>query len=187
MLSPSPRPSATKTVVAADHGPASAETCDAVDLVNDPPAYTRPDCAMTLREGLAEHYRRNSALLDPVGMQEPMATFFRRHDCVHVIFGLTTRLQDEVLADACTVFGVDISTWQYARALRTPEVQALLKSVPVGAVVIASVLALPRVWRAFWLSRQQTKAWRWAVDDDTLDTPIDALRQQHGIRLVERL
>ena len=153
-------------------------------LLLSPPSYTDQDCALTLRGGLAEHCRRNSALLDPQAMQEPMATFFLRHDCVHVTFGLTTRLEDEVMAYAVTIFGVDISTRQYAKALAAPEVMALLKGIKVWDFAKASLRALPRVWRAFWTSRRQTRQWSWAVDDVTLDTPINALRQAHGIRVV---
>lgn len=173
-----------QTGVAQHQSAMAAVDDEAAALLHDPPSYAAQDCALTLREGLAEHYRRNSALLDPQEMQEPMATFFLRHDCVHVVYGLTTRLEDEVMADSVTIFGVDISTRQYAKALAAPEVMALLKGISVWDFAKASLKALPRLWRAFWASRKQRKPWRWAVDDETLDTPINALRQAHGITVV---
>ena len=156
---------------------------DAVDVNKPPPPYVAQECALTLREGLEAHYAANPGLFDPETLEEPAKSLFFRHDCVHVMFGLTTALEDETLADSWTFFAVDIPILRYAKYLSTPEVKKLITSLPISAFIVPVFRALPRVWRAFWRSRRMTP-WHWEVNDDDLDTPIRELRARHGIQVV---
>ena len=77
--------------------------------------YQLPDATMTLREGLAEYYRVNPGLSDPVEINDPKSAFyFRNHDSTHVVFGTHTGELHEGINDLWTIFGVDIRLRDYA-------------------------------------------------------------------------
>ena len=62
--------------------------------------YQEQRCSLTLGAALEEYFRGHPGLLREQEMDPESAALFRSHDVCHVVFGLDTRLQDEVLADA---------------------------------------------------------------------------------------
>ena len=147
------------------------------------PSYTRPDCTLTLREALAEHREKNPGLIDPADCEPDMAAFFESHDAVHVVFGLTTQLGDEAMADTWTLLRVSIKNRDYVEYLRSSTLQELLKSISMKQFFVESLRALPRMFKAMLVSRK-VKTWPWQVPADHYDMSLLELRKRYGIELV---
>jgi hypothetical protein len=84
-------------------------------------SYQAQDCAMTLRQGLAEYYGANSGLFDTSqASSDKLGAYLRNHDVTHVVFGTTTVMADEMLQDMWTFLAVDVgnsvrrNAWQSA-------------------------------------------------------------------------
>ena len=93
--------------------------------------YQRTDAKMTLREGLAEYYRANPGLSDPIRIKDPAsATYFHNHNHNHdtrnMVFGTHTGQLHEGINDLLTIFGVDFSFRNFAGGFfATDDCQAL--------------------------------------------------------------
>lgn len=154
-----------------------------------PPAcgYQLPDCSATLRSGLAEYRSANfgEGFFEESDLPPASAELFHNHDIVHVVFGLSTQLRHEVLADSWTFFGVDIHWRDYANYLRQPEAQKALEQVGWLRALWIAVLTIPAVVRAYRHSRKMTKRWPWAEHDAYLDVPLVELRREFGIQIID--
>jgi hypothetical protein len=133
--------------------------------------YLQQDCPLTLREGLREYYAANPTLVDPETASDDGASFFRRHDACHVIFGTTTGLADEALTDVWTILGSDVTLSQYAEFTKINETRELLREIGFGGFAKASLYALPHV----------PAVWRHA--HRMLDQSIAELRREYGIEV----
>lgn len=118
--------------------------------------YASQASSQTLREGLAEYYEHNPALLDPAQMDPQAARLFRQHDAAHVVFGCDTSLRGEALIDTWTIFGSTIG----------------LRGC-LGDVV-----------RVIWRSQRLRQKWTWRGYDAQLDQPLAEIRERFGIRIV---
>lgn len=155
--------------------------------------YQDADTTQTLREGLAEYRAANPALFDPDQMSQQaelgqLGRFFACHDACHVLFGLSTSLPDEALADTWTLFGTDVQwreLWTYFRSDAQKQFfKDFLGEVGYWTLIVGSIRALPRAMRAVWRSRKMTR--KWALHDwaEHLDTPLNELRAHYNISLV---
>ena len=153
-----------------------------------PCRYQDEKCTMTLQEGYDEYIAANAGdgFYDEATLGNQSGELFRNHDLVHVLFGLDTRLEHEVLADMWTFFAVDISAWRYINYLRSiPEVgDSVQQAGGVWNMVKVSVAALPKVWRAYRNSRRMTKEWPWRDHDVYRQRPLVELREEFGVTLV---
>ena len=86
--------------------------------------YQDPECALTLREGIAEYrsYLRHigrKAMVDSEGSR-----LILEHDATHVIFGMDTSLEQEAGLDTWLLFGCQFQ-WRYVRGYaQLPEIKA---------------------------------------------------------------
>lgn len=155
--------------------------------------YQDPASTQTLREGLAEYRAANPGLFDPEDLAGDeslgqLGPFFAAHDACHVLFGLSTSLVDESLADTWTLWGTDVrlrELWSYLRSDEQKQFfRTFMREVGYGKLLRGSLVAIPRMLRVFWRARGMTRKWalhQWA---DHLDEPLVQLRREHGIRLV---
>lgn len=138
--------------------------------------------AQTLREGMAEFAAAHPDLLAP---DEPeLARFFYAHDACHVLFGLTTFLDDEALADVWTMLATDIPVRRYFDYLKYPELRALVVDIGVGKALWGALRAAPRMWRAWRISRRMRERWPFLGYGQHMDTPLAELRARFGVRVV---
>jgi ubiquinone biosynthesis protein Coq4 len=146
--------------------------------------YASQASSQTLREGLAEYYEHNPALLDPAQMDPQAAQLFRQHDAAHVVFGCDTSLRGETLIDTWTIFGSTIGLRGYLAYLKLPQVNQLFAQA--GARRIASELlrCLGDVLRVIWRSQRLRQKWAWRGYDAHLDQPLAEIRERFGIRVV---
>lgn len=146
------------------------------------PSYTEADCPLTLAEGLAEFSAANPALLPP-GDGE-LREFIRAHDSCHVLFGLTTSLEDEAVADIYTIFGSNVTLRRYASYLKHPEITGLIQAVGWREMFVGTLRAIPRIFRAIRRARRMSAPWPFFDYARFLDEPLAALRRRYNIALV---
>lgn len=155
--------------------------------------YQDADSTQTLREGLAEYRAANPGLFDPEQLQSQqelgeLGRFFAGHDACHVLFGLSTSLADETLADTWTFFGTDVQwreLWSYFRSDEQKKFfKDFLGEIGYWTLISSSIRALPRVARAIWRTRKMTHKWSLHGWAEHLDVPLVELRARYNISLV---
>lgn len=148
--------------------------------------YQEQDSPQTLSEALAEYYAANVGIVTrPADLSPESASLFRSHDYCHVIFGLGTTLGDETLADTRTLFSCDVGMQRYAAYLATDEqAKALFRELGYSRAIWATVLSLPRIFRAAVKSWRMPKRWPWSPPDAYLNRSLAELRREFGIHVI---
>ncbi len=147
--------------------------------------YLDPQCTLTLAEGLAEFESAQEGLI-PIDEASEVGRLTKAHDCCHVLFGLTTEIEDEVLADTWTIFGSTVTLREYMRFLQHDEYKELVKDIGAWAMIRGSARSLPDVVRVIRRSRRMREKWPFFEYARFLDTPLVELRRRFGIELVQR-
>jgi hypothetical protein len=146
--------------------------------------YVSQTSHQTLREGLAEYYERNPALLDPAHMTPEAAKLFRQHDAAHVVFGCDTSLRGETLIDTWTIFGSTLGLRGYLAYLRLPQVNQLFAEAGFLGITRELLGSLGDVLRVAFRGARLRRKWVWQAYAEQLDHPLIEIREQHGIRVV---
>lgn len=146
------------------------------------PHYLEPDCRLTLAEGLAEFAAANPGLIPPTDPE--LRELVLAHDSCHVLFGLTTSVEDEALADTWTLVGSTVTLKQYAQYLKRPEFTGIVKQIGLWNIIFGSLRALPRIFRAIRRARRMTARWPFFDYARFLDVPVVELRRRFGVQLV---
>jgi hypothetical protein len=143
------------------------------------PRYLDPECPLTLAEGLAEFAGANPGLIpaDDPALRE----LVRAHDSCHVLFGLTTSIEDEALADTWTLLGSTVTIRQYSAYLKHEQFTKLFGEIGAWRLIRGVLRALPRIARALVRSRRMTAKWPFFEYAEFLDTPIAALRRRFNV------
>jgi hypothetical protein len=149
-------------------------------------AYQEQDSPQTLSEGLEEYYRANLGVVTrPRDLPPKSAALFRSHDMGHVIFGLTTSLEDEAMADTRILTSTDAGIVRYSRYVTTdPLAKAIFKQIGVARVVLYTLRAAPRLARAVWESFYMTKRWPFEPPESFQTRSLADLRREFGIRII---
>ncbi len=149
-------------------------------------AYQVEDSALTLAEGLEEYYAANVGIVTrPRDLPRESARLFRSHDICHVIFGLNTSLSDEALADVRTLLSCDVGFRRYSAYLaQDKQARALFKEFGYLKGVWVTLLAVPRILRAVFVSWQMTTKWPWEPPEEFQRRSLYELRVEYGIRVV---
>ena len=138
----------------------------------------------TLREGIAEYYSANPALLDPAGMEPVARQLFRQHDAGHVIFGCDTSLRGETLIDTWTILGSTAGIKGYIEYYRHPQIYQIFSDVGYLRMTVVFLRCLPEVFKVWRHCRRLTKRWPWKHYDSMLDESLDDLRSRFNIQVV---
>lgn len=147
--------------------------------------YQQQHCAMTLREGIDE-YRAYLAAIDRKVMQDAAGSrLLLEHDATHVLFGMDTSLEQEAGLDSWLFFGCQWRLSYIREYGKLPEIKALYRAL----IKEFGWRGLPRLywktlklkWRVFVRSRSMLKKWPYQFPDPWLDRPIDELRREHGL------
>ncbi len=155
--------------------------------------YMEQNCSLSLLEGLDEFYQVNPQLTRRTGTGV-MDSFMTNHDTVHVVFGLSTDIEDEMLADCAAFFCCDIGVRRYVSYLKPIyEDDTLLSEVMNDEKIKKSgafgliwklVKTLPKVVRLFWYSRKMKQKWPWDGHQDLGGLSLAEIRQNFRIHLV---
>jgi hypothetical protein len=148
--------------------------------------YQRQRSAQTLAEGLNEYYAVNESIISrPSDLPPESAALFRSHDLCHVIFGLSTSLGDETMADARTMLSCDVGLARYAAYLRTDaQAKALFAKIGIVNSVWITFAAVPRIVRALFEMGHVRRRWPWNPPEDHLSRSLAELRDEYGIRVI---
>jgi len=148
--------------------------------------YQEQDSAQTLAEGLEEYYAANTGIATrPRDLPPESVALFVGHDTGHVIFGLTTSLTDEAMADTRILLSTDAGFWRYSRYITADkQAKAIFKQVGYGKVAFYSLLALPRILRAVWEALRTRKRWPWEPPPSFQTRSLAELRREYRIRIV---
>lgn len=148
--------------------------------------YQKQDSPLTLSEGLSEYYAANlGRVTRPADLPPESAALFKNHDMCHVIFGLSTTLADETLADTRTVFSCDVGWRRYTDYLRTdPQAKAILADLGWLRATAITLACLPRIARAGLEALRMKKRWPWVPPDAYARRTLADLRAEYGIRVI---
>ena len=147
--------------------------------------YQQQNTSITLQEGLDEYYQRNQNLISPGNCDSSEVTkLFQRHDIIHVLFGCSTSLHDETLADTWTIFGSTIKLREYFGYLNYSETTDILKQVKVSSMIRETLTAIPDVLKVIGRCRKMPKKWNWANYEAYLNHPLKDLREEYGIQVL---
>lgn len=148
--------------------------------------YQRENSALTLAEGLEEYYASYADhVLRPTDLAPESSALFRSHDMCHVIFGLGTSLDDEVIADMRTLVSCDVGLRRYVAYLAQDEhVRALFRETGYFKSLWATVLATPRICRALVEAWRMKKRWPWVPPESFHSRTLRDLRREFGIRVI---
>lgn len=150
--------------------------------ISSRPRYLDPDCPLTLAEGLAEFSTANPGLIPAADPR--LRDLVCAHDSCHVLFALTTSLEDEAVADTWTIFGSTVTLRRYLEYLKQPEFVGAFKDIGWWTVLKGTLRAVPRVLRAIWRTRAMTAKWPFFDYAQHLDTPLGELRRRFNVRPV---
>ncbi len=147
--------------------------------------YQEQDSPMTLREGLAEYYRKNLNVTPPADASENGARFFASHDVAHVVFGTTTRILDEAVTDLWQAWGLDISWREYMhQGLAAPEVREVFREFGIRELLRSTAMLIGYIPKVRRRTRNMTKPWQWTGFERHLDRPLGEIRREFGIEVL---
>ena len=147
-------------------------------------AYQRQDSALTLADGLAVYHDAYPQLITPPANEPGLRDFLSAHDRCHILFGLTTSIRDEAMADTWTLFGSDVAWREYSHYLKHPLVNNILAEVGYWTTLRESARSLRSISSAWKHARRQTAKWPFWNNEIYLGEPICDLRRKFGIALV---
>lgn len=153
--------------------------------------FLKASSTLTLRAGLDELYREAPEV---ARVSKEKGKPFRDHDLTHVIFGCDTSIDGELLLKPWILHGTDINFDELREYATDPEVKRLNKEATallgghVKALALGVFYYLP-LYFWVWIRYVRGMAKKWPhsrVSEAMLDTPLNELRQEYGIRLYSR-
>lgn len=128
-----------------------------------PTEYTLKTSQQTLREGIAEYYQRNPHVTDPATQSDDFAKVLASHDALHVIYGLTTDMYDELKLLVLSWWTSECTFGEYLKMKNTPAVDVMyddmIKEKGTLWLYTRILRTLPKLLVELPLLRLQTKDW----------------------------
>ena len=153
--------------------------------------FLKASSTLTLRAGLDELYREAPEVAEVARVSKEKGKPFRDHDLTHVIFGCDTSIDGELLLKPWILHGTDITFDELRQYATNPEVKRLKKEATallggdVKALALGVFYYLP-LYYWVWIRyvRGLVKKWPHSqASEAMLDTPLNEVRQEYGIRL----
>lgn len=146
-------------------------------------SYRDASCRLSLAQAVEQFYAGQPRLARPASAGADREVL-GSHDAVHVMFGLGTRLRDEMAADLAAVLATDVGLRRYAGCLAaSPEARAQTRDAlthPLG-LLLATVGVVPVGVRLVWRAARRRPRWPWQVPAVLLDRPLRELRVRYAI------
>ncbi|MDA7585001.1 hypothetical protein N9C27_02140 [Luminiphilus sp.] len=147
--------------------------------------YQQQDCAMTLREGIAEYRAYLTAIERKIMVDSSESRLLLEHDATHVIFGMDTTLEQEAGLDTWLLWGCQWRLSYIRKYGKLPEIKALYRAFvkELGWTLFPRLMWRTRKlkWRVIKRSRSMSKKWPYQFPAAWLDRSINELRQEHGV------
>ncbi len=152
--------------------------------------YQNQDCDLTLREGIKvyEDYLTDSGKVSLKELNK-QSTLIRDHDATHVVFGLDTSLEEEVILDSWIFFGCSYKFSYLASYRKLPDLKESTKKLfkEIGIIGFFKIYknVIPAILKiAFKNSRKMKKRWPFKLPEDLLNKKISSLREEFGIQIL---
>ena len=152
------------------------------------PKYTEQNCSMTLKEGLEEYYNSNPREVKEFSEKIP---FLVNHDITHVIFGLSTSIEEESLLDTWTFRGTDITWKQIYKYTFDKNLRNLTKVIVKDQggwlkVIRVVIKCIPQKLKIhFNRIPQMKKKWPYSnISEDMMLEKINDIRNEYGIKVI---
>lgn len=141
----------------------------------------------TLREELEIFHRENKAYLShhKKGISEEAKAFFRSHDIAHVLFGCDISLYGEGAVKIWTIFGTTLGFWNHIRGYNEANAFELAKHFGPFHIlknIFTLLFAIPTI---IYRAKNMNKPWPWAAYETYLDQPIDQIRNEFNIQILQ--
>lgn len=146
--------------------------------------YIKPDCALTLREGIQELRQAEGAdgdLSTDIALE--IAESLDLHDAVHVLFACRTTVKGEILAHAWTLFGTNVNLREMHRVTTHRDHAGFLRGIGHKRLVREWAQAVPKIWATFRKARRMKKRWQMEEFARYMDRPLADIRREFGIAL----
>lgn len=109
--------------------------------------YFDPTSTMTLREAIQELRVAEGRSSDiSIKMSTEIVQVFEYHDAVHVLFGCSTTIQDEIAAHVWMVFGTTAKLSKMHRAVANREHRNVLSGIGHLKLIGIWINCLPRIF-----------------------------------------
>jgi hypothetical protein len=143
-------------------------------------AFQHQDSQQTLAEGIAEYYAAYPNLVKVRGLSPQAKEFFRCHDAAHVVFGCSTRLDDEAVVKISSLAGTTAG-FGVLQGYRLHESIEIYKQIPVLTALGAILRSVVTVPRTLMRCLNQRERWPWSGFEAYLGVPLRDLRAKFGI------
>ena len=147
--------------------------------------YLKQNCDLTLDEGLKIHYS-----VDPTFKKNvELVPAFYNHDIVHVLFGLSTAVEHESLADTRVLFGTNWGFKKYMNDyLKNPKAIKIIMQIfrKIGYIkgVLISFKTFPSIIKVILDCRRMTKKWKLNPSENLLNSKLSDLRKEYNITVI---
>ena len=147
--------------------------------------YLNQNCELTLEEGLKLHYGVDPSFKQNV---EKVPAFYN-HDIAHVLFGLSTSIKHESLADTRVIFGTNWGFKKYINDyLRNPEaikiIMQIFKEVGYVKGILVSLKTFPNIIRVIIDCMKMNKKWEVNPSQGLLNTSLAEIRKDYNIKVI---
>ena len=160
-------------------------------------AYQHQDCDLTLAEGLEVYWNH----LEDVGKKQLVdnenSTAIMDHDCTHVIFGLDSSVEQEIILDGWTKRGTSgylKYMLDFVRLyLKNPEIREairenrknLIKELGYLNLLKLAITTWPKSKEGHKRAKKMKKKWGLRCPQELLNKKICDLRNEYGIVIVK--
>ena len=148
-------------------------------------SYLKQECNLTLREGLELHYSIDSSYKENM----KLVPAFYNHDIAHVLFGLSTAVNHESLADTRVIFGTNWGFKKYLNDyLKDPNaikiIMKIFKEIGYIKGILLSFRTLPQVLKVIIDCKKMTKKWEINPSNELLNSKLSDLRNKYNIKII---
>ena len=150
--------------------------------------FTTTRLRLNLAEGLELYYESFPASRSPLRDNTNSDNLLRNHDCTHVIFGLDTSIEQEVLLDIWVLFGCHFRFASLIAYAKLPQLKDLYRQL-FDDYGIRGILKIyrnnfHRIRVVFKKARNMQKKWALECPEHYLNRSIQDLRQEYGINVL---
>ena len=148
-------------------------------------SYLKQECNLTLREGLELHYSIDSSYKENM----KLVPAFYNHDIAHVLFGLSTAVNHESLADTRVIFGTNWGFKKYLNDyLKDPNaikiIMKIFKEIGYIKGILLSLKSIPKLFKVIIDCKKMSKKWKLNPPDSLLNEKLSILRKKYNITII---
>ena len=149
--------------------------------------YQEQNSELTLQQGLEEFYSINphyKELSEPEGQKG----LFFQHDITHIVFGLSSKLEEEHLLDSWALWGCKVKWKTMYEYMKHPEIKKITKEVyrKLGLWGLAKkiIVMIPLKLLVVFRALRMKKKWNYhEVSDELLNSSLSDIRKEYNINV----